>query len=285
MAPALTFNDLTFCTHSVFVCFVWICEQTAIISTYSINWVVCITEPESVYCAVRAASWSVIQVNFRPKILNSQWGTCWADCVAPVDKSDGRACWLWAGEQVNRRAGEQVSVTLRLVDQKRAGMKRNIDSCNSHSVFRLPASTCRTRGCWTLQSWQLTTDRLLVSVRPTADQELPSCRSDRWSFFSIFPAIVLFNFWSLLKGGAGWRSWLGHGATSRKLPGSIPDGVIGIFHWLKPSGPVIDSTCNINDYQSPEGKADRYEGLTNFPPSYAHCLEILGKVPEISFPL
>jgi hypothetical protein len=27
-----------------------------------------------------------------------------------------------------------------------------------------------------------------------------------------------------------WRSCLTHCATSRKVPGSIPDGVIGIFH-------------------------------------------------------
>ena len=35
------------------MCFVWISEQTAIISLYSINWLVCITETECVYCAVR----------------------------------------------------------------------------------------------------------------------------------------------------------------------------------------------------------------------------------------
>jgi len=34
---SLTFNNSTFCPHSVFVCFVWISEQTAIISLYSIN--------------------------------------------------------------------------------------------------------------------------------------------------------------------------------------------------------------------------------------------------------
>ena len=33
----------TFCPHSVFVCFVWIWEQTAIISLYNINWLVFIT--------------------------------------------------------------------------------------------------------------------------------------------------------------------------------------------------------------------------------------------------
>ena len=38
---------------AVFMCFVWISEQTAIISLYNINWLVCITETESVYCAVR----------------------------------------------------------------------------------------------------------------------------------------------------------------------------------------------------------------------------------------
>jgi len=27
-----------------------------------------------------------------------------------------------------------------------------------------------------------------------------------------------------------WRSWLRHCATNRKVAGSIPDGVIGIFH-------------------------------------------------------
>jgi hypothetical protein len=28
-----------------------------------------------------------------------------------------------------------------------------------------------------------------------------------------------------------WHSWLMHCATSRTVAGSIPDGVIGIFHW------------------------------------------------------
>jgi hypothetical protein len=30
-------------------------------------------------------------------------------------------------------------------------------------------------------------------------------------------------------GGTRWCSWLRHCATSRKVTGSIPDGVIGIF--------------------------------------------------------
>jgi hypothetical protein len=34
---SLTFSNSAFCPHSVFMCFVWISEQTAINSLYSIN--------------------------------------------------------------------------------------------------------------------------------------------------------------------------------------------------------------------------------------------------------
>ena len=44
----------TFCSHIAFMCFVWIWEQTPIISLYSINWLVFITETECVCCAVRS---------------------------------------------------------------------------------------------------------------------------------------------------------------------------------------------------------------------------------------
>ena len=37
---SLTFKNSTFCPHSVFMCFLWIWEQTAIISLYNINWLV-----------------------------------------------------------------------------------------------------------------------------------------------------------------------------------------------------------------------------------------------------
>ena len=32
-----------------------------------------------------------------------------------------------------------------------------------------------------------------------------------------------------------WRSWLGHCTTSRKVMGSIPDGITGISYWHNPS--------------------------------------------------
>jgi hypothetical protein len=56
LPPCLTFTNYTFCPHCVFMCFVWISEQTAVISLCSINWLLFITGTECVYCAVRTES-------------------------------------------------------------------------------------------------------------------------------------------------------------------------------------------------------------------------------------
>ena len=57
MYHQLTFTNSTFCPHSVFMYFVWIWEQTAIISLYSINWLVCVTETDSL---LRGTDWIFI---------------------------------------------------------------------------------------------------------------------------------------------------------------------------------------------------------------------------------
>ena len=52
-----TLTDLLFLISifvTKFMCFVWIWEQTAIISLHIIDWLVFITETECVYCAVRS---------------------------------------------------------------------------------------------------------------------------------------------------------------------------------------------------------------------------------------
>jgi len=41
---SLAFNNSTFCPHTVLMCFVWIREETAIISLYIINWMIFTTE-------------------------------------------------------------------------------------------------------------------------------------------------------------------------------------------------------------------------------------------------
>ena len=52
--------------------------------------------------------------------------------------------------------------------------------------------------------------------------------------------------------GTRWRSWLRHCATSRKVAGSIPDGLTGIFQrqsFWPHYDPGVDSASNINEYQ------------------------------------
>jgi len=54
---SLTFSNSSFCPHNVFMCFVWIWEQTAIISLYTINWLGFINETE---CLLRGTDWIFI---------------------------------------------------------------------------------------------------------------------------------------------------------------------------------------------------------------------------------
>ena len=44
---------------------------------------------------------------------------------------------------------------------------------------------------------------------------------------------------SLVGARCWWRSWLTHCSTSRRVAGTIPDGVIGIFQWPNPSGHIM----------------------------------------------
>jgi hypothetical protein len=46
---------------------------------------------------------------------------------------------------------------------------------------------------------------------------------------------LLVDYWSLGE-STSWRSWLRQCATSQKVAGLIPNGIIGIFHWHNPSG-------------------------------------------------
>jgi len=56
MHHQLNIQQLYALPHTVFMCFVFIWEQTATCATYSINWLVFITEMKIVYSAVRTGS-------------------------------------------------------------------------------------------------------------------------------------------------------------------------------------------------------------------------------------
>jgi len=51
--------------------------------------------------------------------------------------------------------------------------------------------------------------------------------------------IVLQYIYIYICGGTWRRSWLSDYATSWKVAGWIPDGVIGIFHWHNPTGRTV----------------------------------------------
>ena len=69
------------------------------------------------------------------------------------------------------------------------------------------------------------------------------------------------------------ESWLRHCATSRKVAGSIPDGVIGIFHWHNSSGRTV-ALGLIQPLTEMSTRNISCVGLTALPPSWADCLEI-----------
>jgi hypothetical protein len=46
---------------------------------------------------------------------------------------------------------------------------------------------------------------------------------------------IILYYWQTFA-STRWRSWLRHCATSRKVGGYIPDGVMGISHGHNPSG-------------------------------------------------
>jgi hypothetical protein len=57
------------------------------------------------------------------------------------------------------------------------------------------------------------------------------CASTKWSTAHAILNTIGYSEYR----GMRWRSWMRHCAKSRKVAGSISDGVIGIFHWHNPS--------------------------------------------------
>jgi hypothetical protein len=63
---SLKFANTTFCPHSVFMCFVWISEQTAIISLYNINLVVSLM---AAFNAAKAILWVAMPLHGRTNLF------------------------------------------------------------------------------------------------------------------------------------------------------------------------------------------------------------------------
>jgi len=130
----------------------------------------------------------------------------------------------WTGEQVNRCPSRYDRSTRR----ERAWNEILILVTRIQSFDYLPVPA-GTHGCWILQSWQLTTDRLLVSVRPAAQQELYICRWDHWFFPSIFSPLCYLTYDPCSKesrgGVVGWGTALQAGSSRVRFP----IGSLGFF--------------------------------------------------------
>ena len=118
---SLTFHNSTFCPHSVFMYFVWISEQTAIISLYSVNWLVCITKTE---CLLRGTDWMFIH--------NSGWRLLTAvSCLRQL-----RACILPRNSGFDSRPVHVRSVVHKVVLGQVA--TRELSPCSHHQYITPP---------------------------------------------------------------------------------------------------------------------------------------------------
>jgi hypothetical protein len=89
-------------------------------------------------------------------------------------------------------------------------------------------------GCWT--SVSCSAGAFVVWIGALVFQLMNNfiCgRLQRSAVIMCFSVVVNFT------GGTWWLSWLRHCATSQKVMGLIPNGVIGIFHWHNPSGRTV----------------------------------------------
>jgi hypothetical protein len=111
---SLTFSNSTFCPHSVFVCFVWISEQTAIISLYSINLLVFITETECVYCAIWTGYLNIIQISLSPYLLEDVGGNGGIILLISSSSLDGRDPLYRPFSSINPRHRALIGVGRRL---------------------------------------------------------------------------------------------------------------------------------------------------------------------------
>jgi len=91
----------------------------------------------------------------------------------------------------------------------------------THFWFQVTSSKCWHFPFYALY-WNMFSCWPCISIHPCNENQL-----DALFILSLFRRSVA-RCW--------WRSWLRHCATSRKVAGLIPDGVIGNFHWHNPSG-------------------------------------------------
>ena len=118
--------------------------------------------------------------------------------------------------------------------------------------------------------WQMdkhTADNYLIQIWNT----IPAMKNEGCLIMTLCCLVKTCSYWHFVI--MLWRSCLRICSTSPKVAGSIPDDIIGIFHWHNPFYPRADSASKGEYFLG--GKGDRCIGLTTLPPSCADCIEAL----------
>ena len=84
----------------------------------------------------------------------------------------------------------------------------------------------------------------MSSSAPHSDHNLRSSLNARDQFSDVYSTAG-----NIIVGGMRLDRWLRHCATSRKVTGSIPDGLNGIDLELNRHGPAVNSASNRNQCQ------------------------------------
>ena len=97
----------TFCPHSVFMCFVWIWEQTAIISLYSINMFVCPRTVDALHFP-RGTNWTYKHYLNELKLQDVKWRNerC-ADLIPTFARQERQS--LYVQRNIQTRSSDHCS--------------------------------------------------------------------------------------------------------------------------------------------------------------------------------
>jgi len=115
--------------------------------------------------------------------------------------------------------------------------------------------------------WKITPSSILCSHM--ISRPILALKSDTLNSIHIWSLVIVYLLWH--SWGTQWRSWLRRCATSWKVVGSIPNGIIGIFHWYNPSSHnmALGSTQPLKERStrntSQGGKGSQCAGLTALP--------------------
>jgi len=104
--PGPKSKNSTFCPRNVFMSFVWISEQTAIIFLYNVNWLVFITDTE---CLLRGTDWV-----FKNK-SSSYLSTHLHLHVALTRRKNGRSLGNFLKTMLYRKLGRIVQKILSII--------------------------------------------------------------------------------------------------------------------------------------------------------------------------